>query len=174
MPGQTFSYSSGGLSIDPVRPEDFPVFRELLGEMVEALDQLDLYTVTDDELKRAIFQDAPQMEAIIARYKGEPAGLATFTEGFHLVRGWNVMSFEYLFVRPRFRPYSIAVAMLIYLLLLARSRGYRRIEGFVEDRNEPTAALYRALNAQPAEQASYRLDLGAVDWSQFERFIGPS
>jgi GNAT superfamily N-acetyltransferase len=172
MPLETPSYASAGLTIDPVREEDIPVFRELLGELVQSMNQADIYAVEDDQLRAVLFSDPPQMEAIITRYKGEPAGLATWVEGFHLVRGSRIMGFEYLYVRPRFRSYSVAIAMLIYLVSLARHRGYIRIEGFVEDWNDPVAAFYRSLNATAASQSAYRLDLDKVDWSRFKRIFG--
>jgi GNAT superfamily N-acetyltransferase len=169
MPRETPSYSSAGLSIDAFREKDLPVFRELLDELVQSLHQTDIYAVQDDQLRQAFFSDPPQMEAIIARYKGEPAGLATWVEGFHLVRGSTIMSFEYLYVRPKFRSYAVAMAMLIYLVSLARYRGYIRIEGFVEDWNDPVAAFYRSFNATEANQTAYRLDLSKIDWRMFRR-----
>ena len=171
MSRQTPGYSSGALSIDPLRPEDLPVFRELLGELVDVLDMRDVYAVEDDALCQAMFSEPPQVEAIIARYNGEPAGLATWTLGFHLVRGKTVMSFEYIYVRPEFRRHFITVAMLVYILVLAKRRGYFRIEGFVHDWNSETAGFYKGLKAVEVPQKAYRLDLSEVDWAPFRRFL---
>jgi len=172
MPRETPSYSSAGLSIDAVREADLPEFRELLGELAETLDMADIYTVQDDQLREALFSESAEMEAIIARYKGEPAGIATWVEGFHLIRGSKIMGFEYMYVRPKFRSYSVAIAMLVYLVALAKHRGYLRIEGFVQDWNDPIAAFYRSLNATAASQSAYRLDLDKIDWSMFKRIFG--
>ena len=171
MSRETPSYSSGALSIDPVRPEDLPIFKELLGELVDILDMRDVYNVEDGALRLAMFSEPPQVEAIIARYNGEPAGIATWTSGFHLVRGETVMSFEYIYVRPPFRSHLITVAMLIYVLVLAKRRGYMRIEGFVHDWNSDTANFYRGLKAEEVPQKAYRLDLADIDWSPFQALL---
>ena len=172
MRRETPSYSSGTLSIDPIQPEDLPVFREMLDELVDVLEMKDVYTIGDDALYHALFDDPPGSEAIIARHKGEPAGIATWTDSFHLVRGKYTMLFDYIYVRPQFRNFMITPAMLIYLLMLARRRGYFRMEGFVHEWNIETTNFYRALSAEENTQQSFHIDLDKVDWAPFESVIG--
>lgn len=168
------SYHSGSLSIDPLKSEDLPVFRQLLDEMVESLDMRDVYRVTDAELQEALLGEPPQMEAIMARYGEEPAGIATWTHSFHLVLGKKVMSFEYIYVKPKFRNHMVPLALMLYLLVLARRRGYVRIEGFVHEWNAQAGALYAKLHAEAIDQKSWRLDLDKVDWSPYRDLLGPN
>lgn len=171
MPGEIPSYSAQGLSIDAFKPEDLPVFRELLDEMVDSLDMRDVYTVTDDQLSRLFFGEHSAMEAIMARYQGEPAGIATWAEGFHLVSGRSVMSFEYIYVRPRFRSHMVPLAMMVYLAVLAKRRNHLRMEGYVHDWNSPVTELYRKLNVEEVSQTLFSLTLDKVDWTPYESLI---
>jgi GNAT superfamily N-acetyltransferase len=168
------SYHSGSLSIDPVKPDEMPVFRALLDGLVESLDMADIYTVTDEQLHEALFGEHPQMEAVIARYGGEPAGVATWNYGFHVVRGGQVMSFEYLYVKPQFRNHMVPFALLIYVMVLARRRGYFRIEGFVEEWNNQALGLYEKLHAESVDQKLWRMDLDKIDWSPYRDLLGPN
>jgi GNAT superfamily N-acetyltransferase len=165
------SYSSGPLSLEPLRRDDLPAFRSLLDEIVDALDLRDAYTVTDEELLANLFEGQSRTEVLIARYDGEVAGFASWTTGFHLTRGKLVMSFEYIYVRPEHRVQYVGVAMLIYVLVLAKRRNYVRIEGFVQDWNDQTVSLYRSLGAEDVSQTLYKLDLAKVDWAPFQSFL---
>ena len=131
----------------------------MLGELVEALDMLDVYTISDERLSRALFSEPPEIEVVIARYKGEPAGFVTWTEWIHLVAGDTAMSFDYIYVRPQFRSYQITMALLIYLLVLAKRRGYFRIEGVVHEWNTETSNFYKSLHAEEIPQQIFRLNL---------------
>jgi len=165
------SYSSGSLRIEAVKPEDFPVFREMLGELVDLLDMRNVYTLPDDELHHALFDEPPRMEAIIARYQGEPAGFATWTEAFHLVTGKIVMSFDYIYARPEYRTRLITPALLIYLLFIAERRGYIRVEGAVHEWNTETSKFYESLNAVAVPQKIYRFNMADFDWSPFRHLL---
>lgn len=172
MSRETPSYAAGALTIDPVGPDDLPIFRELLGELVDFLDMRDVYTVTDDDLRHALFDEPPQVEALLARYNGEAAGLATWTEVFHPVVGKFVMSLEFFYVRPQFRSHLITPALLIYLIFLAKHRGYFRIEWFVHEWNAAAIEFYKSLKAEEIAQKPYRLSLSEFDWSSLDGLVG--
>ena len=171
MPREAPSYASGGLRIDPVTPDQIPLFFELLGELVEVLDMTDVYTLTEEGLRAAMFQDPPRVEAIIVHFDDEPAGIATWSEYIHLVSGKMVMSFEYMYVRPQLRSHWITASMLIYLLLLAKQRDYFRVEGAVHEWNTETAEFYKRLGAERLPQHFYRFSMEDVDWTPFKSFI---
>jgi GNAT superfamily N-acetyltransferase len=164
-------YSSGALSLDPIRPDDMVVFREMLDELVEILDMTDVYAITDEGLRAAFLGESSPMEAIIARYDGEPAGIAIWSASLHMITGTEVMSLEYLYVRPPYRRHLITLAMLIYVLVLAKRRNYVRIEGFVHDWNSETADFYKRMKATEVSQKAYRLELSDIDWTEYQRFL---
>jgi GNAT superfamily N-acetyltransferase len=166
------SYASGSLTLDPLTVDDIPAFRELLDEAVELLEMTDVYTLTDEALRPELVGDPPHMEGVIARYKGELAGFATWSEGFHLVRGKRCMVFEYIYVRPPYRRHLISMALMGYMLVLARRRDYQTIEGMVHDWNSATAEMYRQMKAETVAQTAFRLWLKDIDWSLYKGVLG--
>jgi GNAT superfamily N-acetyltransferase len=158
-------FSAAGLEIAPVEAADIPAFMELLGEMAEFMQGSHNYITTPEELSRALFSTPPVLEAIIGRVEGQVAGFVTLYEGYKVFSGRRAMRVDYLYVRPRFRTRPLAIAMLVYLLRVAKTRGYRYLEGEVVDWNLPAKKMYTALNAQEVPSRNYNLDLTTVDWS---------
>jgi GNAT superfamily N-acetyltransferase len=59
---------------------------------------------------------------------------------------------EDLIVRPRHRGHGSGRALLAELARIANERGYRRVEGWVLDWNEPAHGVYRRLGAAPMDE----------------------
>lgn len=163
------SYANAGLRIDPVTPDDLPSFVEMFGELVEFMRAAEWFSATQDDFHRALFDDPQRMEAIIVRYEGEPAGLATWFETYEALSGKVTMWFDYLYVRPAFRSKPIAPAMLIYLLMLAKDRDYLWIEGTVQAWNAEALSFYKTVRAQELPHHIHRLHLSRIDWTLLEK-----
>jgi GNAT superfamily N-acetyltransferase len=162
-------FSAAGLAIDPIAPDDIPAFMEMLGEMAEFLHGSHNFVTTPEELNSVLFSTPPKMEAIIGRIEGQAAGFVTFFENYKVFSGRRCMRIDYLYVRPAFRTRPLAIAMMVYLLRVARARGYRYLEGEVLDWNLPARKMYEAFNAQEVPSRNLSLDLTTVDWSLFGR-----
>ena len=149
----------GDLSIGPLMPEDLPVFMEMMDELAVALGAQGWFVNTTENLEQAIFGEPPRMEVILVRYKGEPAGFASWFETYEVLSGKQVMWFDYFYTRPAFRTRPITPVMLVYLLMLARKRNYAYVEGTVQDWNKEALNLYSLLKAEEVEHRLFRLDL---------------
>jgi GNAT superfamily N-acetyltransferase len=152
-------YAKGSLSIDPLTPEDMPVFMEMMNELAEALGAGGWFVNTQDNLHQAIFGDPPRMEVILVRLGGEPAGFASWFETYEVLSGKQVMWFDYFYTRPQYRTRPIAPAMLIYVMMLAKGRNYEYVEGTVQDWNKEALSLYMMLKADEVPHRLFRLEL---------------
>ena len=161
-------FSAAGMSIDPITTEDVPAFMEMMGELADFLNGSQNFVTTPEELKRVLFSDPPGMEVIVGRQDGEVAGFVNWFEDYKMFSGRRSMRVDYLYVRPKFRTRPLAIGMLVYLLRLAKARGYRYLEGAVLDRNAPARKMYKALKARELEMRTYNLDLDQVDLTAFQ------
>jgi GNAT superfamily N-acetyltransferase len=155
-------YVSAGLSIDPLRPDDLPVFMEMMGELAVALGARGWFINPEENLHAALFSEPPRMEAILVRYKDEPAGFASWFETYEVLSGRLVMWFDYFYTRPQFRTRPIMPAMLLYLLKLAKDRKYLYVEGTVQEWNKEALTLYQLLKAEEVEHRLFRLDVSQI------------
>jgi ribosomal protein S18 acetylase RimI-like enzyme len=161
-------FSAAGLAIEPVRSDDIPALMEMMGELADFLDGRLNFVTTAEELQTVLFSDPPAMEMILGRQDGEVAGFVNWFEDYKVFSGRRAMRVDYLYVRPKFRTRPLAIAMLVYLLRLAKARGYRYLEGSVLDRNTQARKMYKALKAKELEMRTYHLDLMEVDASVLE------
>ena len=155
-------YSSAGLTIDPLTPEDLPVFMEMMGECAIALGARGWFVNTAESLHEALFGESTRMEAILVRFKGEPAGFSSWFETYEVLSGKLVMWFDYFYTRPQFRTRPIMPSMLLYLLQLAKDREYLYVEGTVQEWNKSALALYGLLKAEEIEHRLFRLDVSKI------------
>jgi GNAT superfamily N-acetyltransferase len=114
-------------------------------------------------MQAALFGPRLAAEAVIARWQGEPAGLALWFQTFSTWTGLPGLWLEDLFVRPDYRRLGIGRALLVYLARLAQARGYGRFEWSVLDWNQPSIDFYLGLGARPMDEwTTYRLDAGGI------------
>lgn len=121
----------------------------LVGELA-AYERLEHECQTDPIwFRESLFGEHRYAEALLAEVKGEVVGMALFFHGFSTFLGRPTLYLEDLFVRPRYRKQGIGRALLSRLAQIAVERGCCRLEWSVLDWNQPAAAFYRALGAQP-------------------------
>jgi GNAT superfamily N-acetyltransferase len=155
------TYSSAGLTIGPVMEDDVPAFMELMTEYGRSLGASGAkarFTNTRESIEEALFSEPPKLEAIIARYRGEPVGLASWGESYHLMSGRLVMEFKHYYVQPQHRARPFAISLLAYMLNLAVRRGYWRVEGRVGAWNKPVQRMYAMLRARRRDHVTFRIE----------------
>jgi GNAT superfamily N-acetyltransferase len=151
------------LRIDPATPADVPLVLELIRELAAYEHEPEAAVATPALIERALFGERPAAEAVIARYDGEPAGLALWFQSFSTWTGLPGLWLEDLFVRPAFRRNGIGRALLAYLARLCVERGYGRFEWSVLDWNTPAVDFYRSLGARPMDEWTiFRLEGDAI------------
>ncbi|WP_319457518.1 MULTISPECIES: GNAT family N-acetyltransferase [unclassified Mycobacterium] len=115
-------------------------------------------TVTAEQLREALFGDAPSVHAHVAEVDGQPAACALWFRNFSTWDGVAGVYLEDLFVRPAFRRHGLAKALLAALARECTSSGYTRLTWAVLDWNVNAIALYDSVGGRPQnEWITYRV-----------------
>ena len=136
------------LTIAPARPDDAGLVLELIRELAVYEKLEGQVTATEEGLRRALFGPSPAAEVRLARWDGAPAGFALFFPNFSTFLGRAGLYLEDLYVKPEHRGRGIGRALLRELAVIARDRGYGRIDWWVLDWNAPAIGFYRRLGAE--------------------------
>ena len=135
------------LVIRPAAPEDCTTIVSHIRELA-VFEKLEHEAVgTAEQFHRHLFGDRPACEAIMAEWKGEPAGFALFFTNFSTFLAKPGLYLEDLYVREPFRRQGIGKALITTLARIAIDRDYGRFEWSVLDWNSPAIAFYRSLGA---------------------------
>ena len=93
----------------------------------------------------------------------EVVGMAVWYLSFSTWTGSHGIWLEDLFVLPQHRGRGLGRTLLVTLAALCRTRGYRRLEWWVLDWNEPSIGFYRSLGAVDQDEwTTMRLDGAAL------------
>lgn len=142
-----FLMESSSLVIAPATALD----RETLFLMVMELARYEkmehLVHSTADTLWNAMSGPHSTAEALIARWDGEPAGIAIYFHNFSTFAGKPGLYLEDLFVGVEFRRRGIAHALLQTVAQVAVARDCGRLEWSVLDWNEPALHFYESIGA---------------------------
>ena len=106
---------------------------------------------SEADLRRALFSDPPDAEALIARVADEAVGFALFFHNFSTFLGQRGLYLEDLFVKPDFRGKGYGRRLLVEIARIAIRRGCGRVEWAVLDWNELAKKSYRKTGAQPLD-----------------------
>jgi GNAT superfamily N-acetyltransferase len=154
------------VTIRPPVPGEESDILAMVRELAEFEHALDECTMTEEQLRRALFGEPATVRAYLADVDGEPAATALW---FHTFSTWDGVAGVYLedlFVRPAFRRHGLARALLSTLARDCVAQGYTRLSWAVLDWNSDAIALYEAVGGRPQDDwITYRLsgeDLSAL------------
>ncbi len=145
--------------IRPCRIEDVPVIHEMIRELAEYERAAHEIRNTEEDLRSALFGAQAIAFAHVAEddETGELLGYALWYLNFSTWQGVGIY-LEDLYVRPQARCTGLGKALLRELARICADRGYRRLEWWVLDWNEPSINFYKSLGAVPfAELMVFRL-----------------
>lgn len=131
---------------------DVPLILDFIRELAVYEKLEHEVTVTEGDLRVALFGDRPLVEAVVAMLDGEPAGYALFFANFSTFLGKPGLYLEDLYVRPAARGAGLGRELLEHLARTAVERGWGRMEWSVLDWNEPAVAFYKRLGAKPMDE----------------------
>lgn len=115
-------------------------------------------TVTESQLRDALFGDNPVVYGLLAEVDGQAAGGALWFRNFSTWDGVAGVYLEDLFVRPAFRRRGLARRLLATLARECVDHGYTRLTWAVLDWNTNAIALYDAVGGRPqSEWITYRV-----------------
>ena len=140
------------LSIRPATANDAPLLRTLIRELAEYERQLDQVQITEADLLRDGFGGHQEFRALIAEWKGQPAGYSLFFGFYSTWVGRPGLFLEDLFVRQEFRGQGIGKALLAAVAAIARRENCYGIRWEVLDWNQPAIDFYKALGATFLDQ----------------------
>jgi len=143
------------IDIRPIRPGEGTVLLTMVRALAESHGFIDKYTVTADDLERALFAPHPIVGCLLALFDGEPAGCAFWHRSFTTSRGREVMYLEDLSVLPDYRRKGIARALLKGLAAEATKRGFPSIYWLMMGWNDGARALYLEAGAECDEGMCY-------------------
>ncbi|MCA1779890.1 MAG: GNAT family N-acetyltransferase [Xanthomonadaceae bacterium] len=155
---------SKSVEIRSAGPADIDLLLDLIRELAVYERAPEQAVATPELLNQALFGHKPTAEAVVAEWRGQPAGFALFFHNFSTWLGKPGLYLEDLFVPERFRRRGIGKALLLHLAGVARERGCGRMEWSVLDWNTPAIEFYEALGAKPqSEWTVHRLDADALE-----------
>lgn len=127
-------------------------------------------TVTETQLRTALFGESPTVHGHIAEKDGTAAAGALWFRNFSTWDGVAGIYLEDLFVRPQFRRRGLARALLATLARECVENGYTRLSWAVLDWNVNAIALYDAVGGrQQNDWITYR-----VSGSELSELAGES
>jgi GNAT superfamily N-acetyltransferase len=157
--------------IRPATPPDVPEILALIRELADYERAAHEVETTVEQLTAMLFGGSPQAPGIAATTPhGVPAAYAHVVEHPDAERGTALGGFalwflnsstwtgthgvylEDLYVRPHLRGAGYGRALLATLAQLCLEHGYRRLEWWVLDWNEPALGFYRSLGAEPMDE----------------------
>jgi GNAT superfamily N-acetyltransferase len=144
--------------IRPAEPGDETELTAMIHELAEFERAGEECTVTETQLRTALFGETPTARGLIAEVDGQAAGGALWFLNFSTWDGVAGVYLEDLFVRPQFRRHGLARALLSTLARECVDNGYTRLSWAVLDWNVNAIALYDAVGGrQQSEWITYRV-----------------
>ena len=139
------------LNIRPATIHDAALLRTMIRELAEFESELDKVTIREEDLARDGFGTNPRFRALIADWKGSPAGYAVFW-GCYSTWSGRGMFLEDLFVREAFRGRGIGTSLLAAVARVAVEEHCYGMHWEVLDWNQKAIDLYHALGAEFRDQ----------------------
>jgi GNAT superfamily N-acetyltransferase len=157
--------------IRPATPADVPEILAMVRDLADYERSLHEVETTEDQLVALLFGGTPEAPGVAATTpNGAPAAYAHVVEHVDADRGTTLGAFalwflntstwtgthgvylEDLYVRPELRGSGYGKRLLTALAQVCVDRGYRRLEWWVLDWNEPALGFYRSIGAAPMDE----------------------
>ena len=139
-------------------PGDVTEIVTMIHELAEFEHATSECTVTETQLRAALFDERPTLYAHVAEVNGAIAATALWFRNFSTWDGVAGIYLEDLYVRPDFRRHGLAHALLGALARQCVEHGYTRLSWAVLNWNVDAIALYDEVGGKPlTEWTTYRV-----------------
>ena len=139
-------------------PGDEVAITEMVRELAEFERAPEQCTLTETQMRTALFGDKPIAHAFVAEVDGRPAAMAVWFLNFSTWDGVAGIHLEDIFVRPEFRRRGLARALLSTLAREFVEHGYLRLTWAVLNWNVDAITLYDGVGGKPqTEWTTYRV-----------------
>jgi GNAT superfamily N-acetyltransferase len=136
------------LRIEFAKSEDAHIVLEFIKKLAEYEKLSDQVSATKKSLKKSLFAENSNAEALIGYFENKPVTFALFFHNYSTFLGKKGLYLEDLFVLPEFRGRGFGKTMLIYLAKIAVERDCGRFEWSVLDWNTPAIEFYKSIGAE--------------------------
>lgn len=144
-------------------PADTADITDMIHALAEFEHAADQCTVTEKQIRTALFGSTPTAHAHVAEVDGAIAAMALWFVNFSTWDGVGGIYLEDLFVRNEFRRRGLARRLLATLAGECVDSGYTRLSWAVLNWNVDAIALYDGVGAQPQDEwTTYRLSGSAL------------
>jgi GNAT superfamily N-acetyltransferase len=144
-------------------PDDVDAIHALIDELAHYERSAHEFVATVDQLRAALFADAPHVFCHLAEVDGEVVGLALWFLNYSTWLGTSGIYLEDLYVKPSQRGRGLGMALMRALATICLERGYTRFSWSVLDWNTPSIDFYRSIGAVAMDEwTTYRLEGGAL------------
>jgi GNAT superfamily N-acetyltransferase len=141
-----------------VRPGDEKELAAMIHELAEFEHAAEQCTVTESQLRTALFEEPVTAYGHIVEVDGKAAAGALWFRSFSTWDGVAGIYLEDLYVRPAFRRRGLGRKLLAALARECVQSGYTRLSWAVLDWNVNAIALYDAVGGKPLnEWITYRV-----------------
>ena len=135
------------LNIHFASRDDVPALLSLIRGLAAYEKKPHAVVATEQDLLRDAFGPHFKFRALIAEWKGEAAGYASFFHFYSTYQGRSALFLEDLFVLDKFRGNGIGMALLSSVAKLAVDEGCFGLRWEVLDWNHPAIEFYKKLGA---------------------------
>ena len=138
--------------VRPAQPADVPALLASIRALAAYERAPEAVTATEEHLRAALFGERPQVFCHVAEDAGRIVGFALWYVTFSTWLGRHGIWLEDLFVDPAARGRGVGGALLRELARIGTERGYKRMEWWVLDWNEPAQRFYRSVGATAQDE----------------------
>ena len=148
---------SSDLRIRPAVADDADNLFQLVAGLTETHFPGQTPWTSAAQLRADGFGADPLFEAFLAELEGEAVGMVSYFRGYAGMRGKPMEIVHALYVAPSARRHGVAQALMAAVADTALTRGWCRLELFVED-GLPAIAFYEAIGMVDLHHRHLRLD----------------
>ncbi len=136
------------LRIEFATSEDAHIILEFIKKLAEFEKLSDQVSATEESLRKSLFAENSNTEALIGYFENQPVAFALFFHNYSTFLGKKGLYLEDLFVLPELRGRGFGKSILIHLAKLALERDCGRLEWSVLDWNTPAIDFYKSIGAE--------------------------
>ncbi|WP_433591539.1 N-acetyltransferase family protein [Nocardia sp. CA-145437] len=139
-------------------PDDVPALVGLVHDLAEYEKAPEECTLTEEQLRIALFGPTPALYAHVAESDHGVVGCAIWFLNYSTWKGVHGIYLEDLYVKPEARGRGLGKSLLATLAREAVEQGYARVDWSVLTWNTPSIDFYRSIGAEHQhEWTGYRL-----------------
>lgn len=138
--------------IREAEPEDAATIREMIAALARETGRPDIEVLSEDEVRLHGFGPHPDFRALIAEYKGAPAGLAVYFSEFSTWRGRRGVYIQDIYVTPDQQGAGVGRRLINAVLKRARNDGAVYLRLAADRSNAAAARFYKRVGFREAKE----------------------